>query len=185
MFYGLSKPFRRQELVHRFQSKGDLDYRLVLKFLKGSEVNRVLPVGVTPLHRAAMAGQALTVRLLCRAGAEQNAVGPTLKAAPSAPAELQEASRTALYAAAQQGHLGVVKVLCAERAEVDKGALLTGASPLFAAAEHGQEQVVRQLCEARAQVNSSLFDTGLIPLHAAAKNGYFEARNRPLRRVFH
>ena len=37
----------------------DLDYRLVLKFLKSStDVNQSLPPGVAPLYKAAMAGTA-------------------------------------------------------------------------------------------------------------------------------
>jgi len=167
-----------EELVNKFQSKGDLDYRLVLKFLKadGADVNQSLPPGVTPLYKAAMAGQVISARLLCKAGADKDAVGPSK--ARQLHADLHDASRTALYAAAQGGHLGVVKILCELRADTDKGATRYGASPLFTAAEYGHAEVVKILCSFGAATNKALIvdasDTGLIPLHAAAKNGHFE-----------
>eukprot|EP00435_Cladocopium_sp_Y103_P006603 s691_g2.t1 len=159
-----------QELVNKFQSKGDLDYSLVLKFLKSStDVNQSLPPGVTPLYKAAMAGQVISARLLCKAGADKDAVGPSK--ARQLQADLHDASRTALYAAAQGGHVGVVKLLCGLRADTDKGATRHGSSP-------APMEVVKILCSFGAATNKALIvdasDTGLIPLHAAAKNGHFE-----------
>ena len=41
------------------------------------------------------------------------------------------------------GHRGVVKILCELRAEIDKGAQLTGASPLFTASEYGHVEAAK------------------------------------------
>eukprot|EP00438_Fugacium_kawagutii_P005332 Skav210306 [mRNA] locus=scaffold475:203152:208145:- [translate_table: standard] len=83
-----------------FVRNTDLDYRLVLKFLKEStDVNQSLPPG-------------------------------------------DALARTPLYAAAQGGHRGVVKVLCDLRADMDKGASRNDASPLFTAAEYGHYEAV-------------------------------------------
>lgn len=42
---------------HTSNQTKDLDYRLVLKCLKSADVNQNLPPGVTPLYKAALAGE--------------------------------------------------------------------------------------------------------------------------------
>lgn len=56
----------------------------------------------------------------------------------------------------------MVKVLCELRAEIDKGALLTGASPLFTAAEYGHVEAgeTRRGAEARLSTVSARFLPG-------------------------
>ena len=89
------------EHIHQTSNQTkDLDYRLVLKCLKSADVNQNLPPGVTPLYKAALAGedgvqwsgwwnemtpkmtpkmtkgcnlagQTISARLLCKAGADK------------------------------------------------------------------------------------------------------------------
>lgn len=155
-----------EELVDRFQSKGDVDYKLVLRFLKEGELNRQLHTGINPLYTAAKAGHTISVRLLLKAGADKE----VMAAAGSEESRMHTVKTTPLYSAASCGHIGAVRLLCEARCNINAGPALT---PLFHAAESGHMDVVRVLCAARAAVNLTT-DTGLVPLHAAAKNGDLE-----------
>lgn len=80
--------------------------------------------------------------------------------------------KTALYLAADLGHLEIVRTLCTFGANKDK-VTLTGATPLLVAAQQGHQDIVRYLCEARAAPNKATA-TGATALFVAAREGYLE-----------
>jgi hypothetical protein len=75
--------------------------------------------------------------------------------------------------AAQNGHVGVIKVLIARGA--DKEAQRpNGGRPLHAAAQNGREDAVRALIELGVEKEAQCAG-GMRPLHMAAQNGHVEA----------
>jgi ankyrin repeat protein len=81
---------------------------------------------------------------------------------------------TALYMAAQGGHLAVVRVLLASGADPAIAMLTDGATPVWVAAHNGHLDVVRMLTEARANVNTAKTITGATPVFVAAQYGHLD-----------
>jgi ankyrin repeat protein len=79
---------------------------------------------------------------------------------------------TALYIAAQKGHLNVARLLLENGAQVNT-VRNSGATALYVAAHIGHLDVVRLLLEHGAQVNAAR-DTGSTALYIAAQNGYLD-----------
>ncbi|GMH36826.1 hypothetical protein BSKO_04699 [Bryopsis sp. KO-2023] len=77
---------------------------------------------------------------------------------------------TALHYAAQEDHMGVVKRLTKESADVD-AQNDNGVTPLIIAAQNDHLDVVEVLVKAGADVNAQT-DTGITPLIIAAQNGH-------------
>jgi len=75
---------------------------------------------------------------------------------------------TALFLAAQNGHLEVVRELVKAGARVDSARVDIGAVPLTVSAERGHIEVVRCLIEAGANVNHARSNDGTTPLIWAA-----------------
>jgi len=115
---------------------------------------------------------------LCRAAAEGSvAACEALLAARGSGACDVDASRpddgrTPLALAAQGGHVGVMKLLVARGADVDKPGKY-GSTPLYLAAQEGHLEAVEVLLEVAASVGLSTTD-GTAPLHAAAFNGHVD-----------
>ena len=77
--------------------------------------------------------------------------------------------KTAIYNAAQKGHLAVVQCLVQQNVDVNKGAN-DGTTPLFIAAQYGHLAVVECLLSAGADKNQGN-STGWTPLFMAAHKG--------------
>ncbi len=121
--------------------------------------------GLTPLHWAAMAGQAEMAALLLDRGA-----------AVDAP---DETGMTPLHKAAAFGRLAAARVLVARGASLDARAVKYGGvhlTPLHLAAEAGQAEMAASLIEAGADVNvRSTGANRVTPLHMAAARGHVAA----------
>ena len=81
---------------------------------------------------------------------------------------------TPLYEAASSGSIKCVLLLLEAGAEIDKGAMGTGATPLVAAAENGHLEVVRFLVGSGANKDQGRTDNGATPLFMAARHGHLE-----------
>ena len=143
--------------------------------------------GLTPIYRAAMAGEAKVVRMLDQLGADLDSAckagnrplhaacfgGHTqavrqLLAAGVSPGEENRAGLTPLLLACQQGHADIARVLCDHDAELARPT--SECSPLYAAAEHGHAGVARLLLGlAAAEAPSWRGNGGLAPLHAVRR----------------
>ena len=82
---------------------------------------------------------------------------------------LQEGGWTALLAAAQEGHVALVKMLIKAGAKVDK-ANDDGCTPLYMAAQNGRMGAVKVLIKAKAKVNRAA-NNGCTSLYMAAQDG--------------
>ena len=78
-----------------------------------------------------------------------------------------EDGRTALYVAAENGHVAVVQALLQAGANVDAARTTDFWTPLHIAAENGHVAVVKTLQGAGADTDAALTD-GTTPLHIAA-----------------
>ena len=81
-------------------------------------------------------------------------------------------NETALYAAAQNGHLQIVQALWGAGADVHQP-VDEGSSPLHVAAYNGYSEVVHALCGMGARARQTMND-GSSPLHVAAYCGHLE-----------
>lgn len=116
--------------------------------------------GCTGLWLAAEAGCAEVVKLLCEvAGANVNAVKTA-------------GNISALYVAAQNGHLTCVDVLLVNGANPNV-AKSTGATPLFIASQQGYSEIAGSLLRAGCNPNSPT-QQGVTPLMIAAFQGHTE-----------
>lgn len=78
---------------------------------------------------------------------------------------------TALYIAAQEGHLEVVKLLLVKGANTRS----TGATALYIASQNGHLEVVGLLLDKGANIEAAL-SVGETPLYISAHNGTFRGR---------
>jgi ankyrin repeat protein len=110
----------------------------------------------SPLHQAAVTGQAAMCELLIERGADIDA--------------RDREDNTPLHYAATAGHVRTVKTLLVEGADVDAQQDI-GLTALHWACHKGHEKVVKMLLEAGASVDVTAND-GVKPIHCAAAGGY-------------
>jgi ankyrin repeat protein len=122
--------------------------------------------GTTALDFAAMHGHVAVVRKLLASGAqtEPTRPGPSRVGVRSLP----------IYAAAQQGHVGVVDALLEANAAVNVNEH-AGGTPIWIAAANGHADVVRALISAGADIDLARPSGGDTPLHVAAAEGHVPA----------
>jgi predicted LPLAT superfamily acyltransferase len=113
------------------------------------------------MWRQVAAGKCPCVRALVNSGADVNAART-------------DNGATAVFIAAQNGHLDVVRALIEAGADVNAARTDNGCTPVFNAAENGHLEVVRVLVEAGADVNSARTTDGVTPVFMAAQNGHLE-----------
>ena len=138
---------------------GDIRKVRRLLRLKTLDINMAEDQG-TPLCQAAYTGHVAVVReLLSMPGIDVNLA--------------QQAGATPLYFAAQQGCVGVVKVLLEEARGLNVNlGTLKGSTALCIAAQLGREEVVKLLLEvSNININASKFD-GTTPLIGAVVNKF-------------
>jgi cytohesin len=112
--------------------------------------------GNTPLHTAAMKGEAVVVKFLLENGADVDARDIN--------------GQTPLYDASLNGHKSVVDLLIQSHANVGAASWRSD-TPLHAAAGKGFRSVVELLLAKGAEVNAKTKE-GTTPLHAAVVNGF-------------
>ena len=148
--------------LQRAATNGDVtELRLLLscnKRLPGAVDLLDLPDDFTPLHIAALHGNADCIRVLSEAGASLN-----LRRG-------DDAGFAPLHLAAHQGHVNCVQVLCEVGAGINQSGV-SGITPLCVAVHQGQAECLRLLCEAGAAVNK-VADAGVTPLWMAALQGH-------------
>lgn len=134
------------------------DTGTVRQLLKqGADVSAAQGDGMTPLHWAAMNGDAALAQMLTHAGANLRAT-------------TRLGAYTPLHLAAKQGHALVVAALLAAGADAN-AASSTGSTPLMLAAASGEAKAVTMLIENRADVNAREKAMGQTALmYAAAFN---------------
>ncbi len=81
---------------------------------------------------------------------------------------------TALYVAAQNGYLNILKELIAAEANIDATKSDNGATPLYIAARNGHLNIVKELIAAGANIDAARSDIGGNPLYSAAGNGHLD-----------
>lgn len=113
---------------------------------------------ITALHTAAFHGHADVVDLLVRYGAD--------------PARPKRGGATALFLAAQEGHLEVVRRLVERHGQDPAAPRDDGKTPLFIAAQGGHLPVVEYLVVDAGAPIRACTDAMLTPLHAAAMFGH-------------
>jgi hypothetical protein len=123
----------------------------------GTDVNKAMDNGVTPLYISAQNGHKTVVQVLIELGANVNKVMDT--------------GGTPLYIAAQYGDEDVVQALIEASADVNKAEVDDCVTPLCVAAFRGHEAVVRSLIEASVDVNKAM-DNGGTPLYVAARENH-------------
>jgi ankyrin repeat protein len=184
-----------RRLVHGLAARGEVEELRKLLEKKPHLVNVQydLLTGHTPLHTAAMKGQAAAVSLLLDKGAkvEQRDNTPggllplhyaarkgnweTLEALLAKGAKVDAPSnseQSALEIAASEGHLDVVRRLIKKGADVKRKGLGSGTS-LHAAAGAGHTKVVAELIAHGAEVDAKA-DSGVTPLYHACAEGHQE-----------
>ncbi|KAK3290161.1 ankyrin repeat-containing domain protein [Chaetomium fimeti] len=139
----------------------------VVKMLlqNGADHDPVDDGGVTPLWLAAQGGHHEIVEMLLKHNS------PGKKA--DVETESHTGERRAIHQAAQEGHLKVVQLLLAEKAECDP-VDQEGVTPLWSAAQNGSAEVVRELLKAGAKVNVTPYEHSRQPIHQAAQGGHLE-----------
>jgi ankyrin repeat protein len=124
--------------------------------------------GQTPLHLAAVFGQAKVVKPLLAAGLPVDA--------------RDEDGRTPLHQAATFGSAAVARELIRSGGAVRAAAGEENVEPLHLAAYRGHAQVAEALLDAKVPAGVKLKGTELTPLHLAAASGQAEAVKLLLRR---
>ena len=81
---------------------------------------------------------------------------------------------TPLFMASQNGHTGVVKLLLANKADVNAALKTDGRTPLFMASQNGHTWVVKLLLANKADVNVARKTDDVTSLFAASYNGHTE-----------
>ena len=189
--------------LHLVASKGHCAMCNALLKLKVYDVNQGDRWGCTPLSIAASYGYTEVVNALLKAGADVNQARTDSEATPlimaatfgymetvnvlleaGAVMNLRDKSgSTALWMAAQNGHVEVVKALVkfkmlhAPEGQVEVAlnhvALKIRCTALYIAAQNGHLEMVKVLLDAGAAVNLSTIK-GCTPLWIAAQNGHVE-----------
>ena len=167
----------RQTPLHVAASAGWRDVAATLLDVGRANTDAKTVGGETPLHLAARYDHPDVVDLLVGRGVAVNATMTVRTEYVSSTSNrttevVQEEDHgwTALHHAAFWGHVNVVRLLIAARADVQL-ATSNGRSALYAAAENGHADTVAELLRAGAYVNQETAD-GAIPLTAAATNGH-------------
>ena len=119
--------------------------------------------GWEPVWTAAIDGQHEVVEWL---------VGEVGAAAGST--NLKNDETSAIFVAAENGHLKVVQVLTKARADMDKARKVDGQTPLIAAVSYGYNEVAQCLIEAGARMDKG-DDDGDVPLILASQEGRTDA----------
>ena len=121
------------------------------------------------LNRAAASGRILSVRrLLAAAAAATEYPGLDLDW------QHERDGATAVYRAAQNGHVAVVRALLEQSADSNRAKEDTGATPCYIAANNGHFDAVRLLLGHKADPNQARTDDGRTPIFTAAKNGHID-----------
>jgi len=157
--------------LHRLVMQEDRGSASMVRELQvaGADVNVRSSNGESPLHLAAVSGNALAVKALLDIGADIDARTGSVASQPGSDEELV-AGMTPLSLAVQYGKVAVVRVLLSRGASTSV-ASDAGASPLhLAAAVGGSPEVAQLLLESEAQIDARN-DKGQTALHVAAAYG--------------
>jgi cytohesin len=121
---------------------------------------------LTPLHKAAQAGQLLVAEFLLSSGANPNA-----KVDSVGPVSAWKKAATPLHLAAMNGHKAMVELLLAHKADANAGDD-DGSTPMYYAAKKGYRTVVQSLLDGGAEVNGGPKARDRTPLSAAVEGGH-------------
>ena len=137
--------------------KGDRPIAEMLLGHEGTEVDKALGDGTTPVSLAAEYGHHEIVGMLADMGADLDLT--------------DENGFTPVYVAAQNGHPEVVRVLADNGANLDLA--MEGGTTVFIAAQNGHLEVVRILHQYKARLHEPA-NNGTTALHGAAYNGHLD-----------
>lgn len=126
-------------------------------------INKPEDEDITALHVAAHYGRKDVMQYLISKGADV-----TRKKLGGA---------TALWLAAQEGHLDIVKLLVEKHKMSPEQPRDDGKPPIFIAAQRGQDEMVRYLAVELHVPIAAVDGTGLTPLHAASMFGHGDTCN--------
>lgn len=87
-----------------------------------------------------------------------------------APDQMNSLGVTALFVAAQEGRLDVVRLLLRADANVNAARSMDGATPILLSAQHGNDDCCRLLVACGANVDQPTTNYGSMPIYAAAFN---------------
>lgn len=124
----------------------------------GADVNARTRYGVTPLHWAALSGQADVAEVLIENGADVNA-------------RMNDLLLTPLHYTAKYGSADIAELLLKHGADADSKDDEKGMTPLHFASNYGHADVAEVLINYGADVNSE-DDHGFTALHMAAEKGH-------------
>lgn len=145
----------------------------------------------TPLHMAAELGHVGIMQLLCQHGANSSAitavggtalhtaaqvgmdrsVSPLIRACAVPPDALLQGDTTALYLAAQHGHVATVRALLAEGVDSRFSMPVSGGAPGSSALKRFRTSLDDEVDNDATVINSQAAN-GATALHAAAENGH-------------